>query len=148
MALEAERYGSRADTLLFLVCVSLSLVARKAGTSEYRLRAYLRSSPILQVLRMLNGAETVLGTVTLAVPGGSYTPGEVLHLRLLSEGTSLRGKAWFDAAAEPAAWQVQVTDSTPQLQQPGGVGIHAYMSSSATNAPVSLSVDNLVVTEA
>lgn len=27
MALEAERYGSRADTLLFLVCVALSLVA-------------------------------------------------------------------------------------------------------------------------
>ena len=125
---------------------SLSLVARKIGTTEYRLRAYLRSSPILQLQRFVNGTETVLGTVNLAIPGGAYTPGQVLHLRLLVTGTgptALSGKAWFGAAAEPTAWQVQASDSTASLQQPGGIGVHAYISSSATNTPTTLTTDNL-----
>ena len=33
MALEADRTGSRADTFLFLACVSLSLVAMALGAA-------------------------------------------------------------------------------------------------------------------
>ena len=126
---------------------SLSLVAAEGRHHRIPARAYLRRSPILQVQRFLNGTETVLGTVNLSVPGGSYSPGEVLHLRLLVDGTSLSGKAWFDAAAEPSTWQLQVTDATAQ---PSSLedGVHAYLSTSATNSPVALSVDNLLATEA
>ncbi len=129
---------------------SLSLVARKVGTTEYRLRAYLRSSPILQLQRFVNGTETVLATVNLAIPGGSYAPGQVLHLRLLVSGTgptALSGKAWFGAAAEPAGWLVQASDATSGLQRPGAAGVHAYVSSSATNTPAAVTADNLHVTQ-
>ena len=89
----------------------MALVARKVGTSEYRLRVHQRTTNrTLQVTRVVSGAEAVVGMVTL--PGGAYSPGQVLHLRFRIVGTTLTGKAWFDAATEPAAWQVQVTDST------------------------------------
>ena len=70
----------------------------------------------------------------------------MLHLRFRVTGTgptALSGKAWFGAAAEPAAWQIQATDATASLQRPGGVGVHVYLSSSATNAPVTVTADNL-----
>jgi hypothetical protein len=127
----------------------VSLVARKVGSSEYRLRAYLRpTSRALQVLRVVNGAETVVASVV--IPGGLVAAGQVLHLRFLVTGSgtaTLSGKAWFDGAPEPGAWQVQAVDATTQLQQPGGVGVHAYISSSATNAPVTLTTDNLLANQ-
>ena len=55
--------------------VVVALVARKVGSSEYRLRAYLRPAAILQLLRVVNGTETVISTVNMAIPGGAYTPG-------------------------------------------------------------------------
>ena len=99
----------------------------------------------------MNNVETVLGTVNLAIPGGSYAPGTVLHLRFRATGsgpTSLSGKAWFGAAAEPAGWSIQATDATAALQGAGAVGLHAYISSSATNTPVTLTADNLAATQA
>jgi PKD repeat protein len=127
----------------------VSLVARKIGSSEYRLRAYLRpTSKSLQVMRVLNGAETTIATVNL--PGGGVTPGQVLHLRLLATGsgsTALSGKAWFDGAAEPSAWQVQAVDSTAALQQPGGVGVHVYVSSSGNKSPMTVTTDNLLAVQ-
>ena len=69
-----------------------------------------------------------------------------MHLRFRVLGTgpaALAGKAWFDGAAEPASWQVQTTDATAALQQPGGLGVYTYLSSSTTNAPVTVSADNL-----
>jgi hypothetical protein len=126
---------------------SVALVARKVGTTEYRLKVHLRpTSRTLQMMRVVGGAETALGTFTL--PGGVLAPGQVLHLRFLVAGsgsgsTALSGKAWFDAAAEPASWQIQVADSTVALQQPGGVGLHTWCSSSTTNAPVTVTADNL-----
>jgi PKD repeat protein len=129
---------------------SLSLAARKVGTTEYRLRAYLRASPILQLQRFVNGTETVLATVNLAIPGGAYVPGQIVHLRFRATGagpTALAGKVWFGAATEPAAWMVQATDATASLQQPGALGVHAYVSSSATNTPTTLTADNLRTTQ-
>ena len=120
------------------------------GKIEYRLRVYLRSAPILQLQRFVNGTETVLGTVNLAIPGGAYTPGQVLHLRFLGDGDGpdgavgqgvVRRGGRAGGLAGPGA-----SDSTASLQRPGGVGVHAYLSSSATNAPVALSADNLQAT--
>ncbi len=51
MALEAERYGSRADTLAFLVCVALSLVAMALPTGwQNRLTGALRRSVLSPLL--------------------------------------------------------------------------------------------------
>ena len=127
----------------------VSLVARKIGSSEYRLRAYLRpTSKSLQVMRVLNGTETTVVTVNL--PGGGVTPGQVLHLRMLVAGTgtaALSGKAWFDGDAQPATWQVQAVDSTAALQQPGGVGVHVYVSSSGNKSPMTVTTDNLLAVQ-
>jgi hypothetical protein len=120
----------------------VSLVARKVGSTEYRLRAYLRASSALQVLRVVNGAETVVGSVPIVVPGG-MAPGMVVHLRFSLVGSALSGKVWFGGATEPSTWMVDVADSTTALQRPGGVGAHVYVSGSASNAPVTLSADDV-----
>jgi PKD repeat protein len=119
-------------------------VVRKVGNSEYRLRMRVRPGITnLQLLRVSNGAETVLESTTLA--GVDYTANSVAHFRFRATGsgtTTLQGRVWFDGQSEPGTWQIQATDSTAgSLQGPGGVGVHAYLTSS-TNATV-MSVDNL-----
>ena len=98
----------------------------------------------------MNGVETVIGSA-VTLPGGAVAAGQVLHLRFLVTGTgttSLSGKAWFDGAAEPSGWQVQATDTTAALQRAGGVGVHVYLSGSATNTPVTVLTDNLTAVNA
>ena len=124
----------------------VSLVARQVGARTTGCGRYLRPSSVVQLLRVVNGSVTTVASASLALPGGAYVPGQVMHLRFRLTGsgpTALAGKAWFGAAAEPAAWQVQAVDATAQLQQPGGLGVEAYVSSSSTNVPVTLSADNL-----
>jgi len=89
--------------------------------------------------------------VTAVVPALTDT----LRLRLQVSGnglpmgtgavTTLRAKVWKTSATEPAAWLLTATDGTAGLQGAGGVGVWAYLSGSATNAPVTASVDNLSV---
>ena len=127
----------------------VSLVARKVGSTEYRLRVYARpTGTSLQVVRVVNGAETTVRSVNLA--GGAVAAGQVLRLRFLVAGTgaaSLSGKAWSVGSPEPAGWQVQVSDATTQLQRAGAVGVHGYLSSSASAAaPLTISVDDLRAT--
>jgi hypothetical protein len=47
---------------------------------------------------------------------------------------------WRTGQAEPSSWQVSGTDSTAGLQSGGAVGTTAYLSSSATNAPETVTV--------
>ena len=51
----------------------------------------------------------------------------------------------FDDSPEPSAWQVQTSDNTAGLQQPGGVGVTGYISSTTTNSPVVIGIDNFEV---
>lgn len=39
-----------------------------------------------------------------------------------------------------------MTDATAGMQGPGSVGVSPYLSSAATNAPITLRIDELVVT--
>lgn len=67
-----------------------------------------------------------------------------MRLDLSGTGTTeLNAKAWAAGTAEPGAWQVSATDTTAALQSPGGVGITAYVSGSATAVPVQVDVDDL-----
>ncbi len=61
----------------------------------------------------------------------------------VTAGTTVRLKVWPAGQPEPAAWQTTATDTTAALQAPGAVGIGAYLSSSATNAPVTVRVSGL-----
>ena len=115
--------------------IYLSSVARKVGTSEYRIRVKLQPTTTnLQLNRVVNGVTTVFASVTIPEV---YTAGSVMHVRFRVTGaatTALSGKVWFDGASEPAGWTIQGTDSTGALQDPGRVGIDAYVSGTTTAA--------------
>jgi hypothetical protein len=97
------------------------------------------------IVNRAQAGEVVLAAVT--VPGLTVGPATVLRVRAQAIGTSptvVRAKVWRDGDPEPAAWQLSATDSTPVLQAPGTVGIVTYLSGSASNAPVTVIVDDLV----
>ena len=123
-------------------------VLRKVGNSEYRLRVRVRPGVTnLQLLKVVNGVESQVGA-TQTIAGLDYTAGTVGHLkfRVTGSGTSeLAGKVWFGNGPEPAAWQLEVTDSTPALQGAGSVGVHGYISGSSSEVPVVLAFDNFKV---
>ena len=126
-----------------------SLAERRNGTNDYRLkvRAIAGGTVSAQLTKVVGGAETAVGNA-VTISGLTYTAGDTLRLRFQVSGTGtamLNGKVWKVGSAEPAAWQVTGTDSTAALQTAGGVGLVPYLSSSSTNAPVTVTVDNLTV---
>lgn len=127
-----------------------SVMVRKVGSSEYRLRVRVTpSATYREIMRVVNNVETVL--VSQSVAGVRYKAGTPIHVRFSATGsgtTSLQGRVWFGSDPEPGTWQIQATDSTAALQSAGGVGVHHYLSGSSTNAPVVMSVDDLTVTPA
>lgn len=74
------------------------------------------------IWRELDGVEVMLEGVP--VPGGALEPGVPYRLRLQGrqEGphTRLRTRIWLVGEPEPAAWQVDVIDDTPELQNTEG----------------------------
>ncbi|UDY36949.1 PKD domain-containing protein [Dermatobacter hominis] len=129
----------------------VAVIGRRVNASnDYRLklRAQAGGAVTAQVVRVVGGAETVVQTLA-TVPGLSWGAGQYVKVRFEAQGTSptaLRAKVWADGAAEPTSWTLQTTDSTAGLQAGGGIGLWDYLSSSATNAPVTLLVDDLLAT--
>jgi PKD repeat protein len=126
------------------------LSARSVSSStDYVGRVLVNSAgaTTVQLMRRVSFAETSLGSVS--VPGLSYTPGTVLRVRFQVEGASpstLRIKVWRDGTAEPAAWQLERTDSTAALQVASGVGVGNYVASSASNTPIVATWDDFRAT--
>ncbi|MFD5277952.1 PKD domain-containing protein [Pseudarthrobacter sp. NPDC058362] len=125
-----------------------SVIGRRVpGSGEYRAKLQLTStgSVNLSLVRATSsGAETTLTGGTVA--GLNYAVGDRLGIRLQVTGTSpttVRARVWELGTAEPAMWQRTVTDSTAVLQVPGSVGIMTYLSGSATNAPLTVLIDDL-----
>ena len=128
-----------------------AVIGRRVDASnDYRLKLRMQSSGVVtaQLVRMVNGSESVIQTVA-SVPGVSLGAGEVLKVRFQVMGTAptnLKAKVWEASGAEPAGWQLESSDSTAGLQVAGGVGLWTYLSGSATNAPITMTVDNLIAT--
>ncbi|MCG5219367.1 serine/threonine-protein kinase [Streptosporangium sp. KLBMP 9127] len=127
-----------------------SAVGRKiAGAGTYRAVVTFRpdGGTALELRRSDGeGAETAISGEQI-VPEVSSTA--AVRVRVQVTGTSpttLRAKVWQAGGAEPA-WQLSATDSTPALQAPGGAGLLAFLSASATDVPVTLTVDDLDLTE-
>ncbi|SEL20596.1 PKD domain-containing protein [Blastococcus sp. DSM 46786] len=121
------------------------LAGRRLEAADYRASVKVTSTGkvVLGLSRLEAGRETKLTAVEVA--GVRYTPGAVLLIRLEVTGTgttALNAKAWLAGTAEPTGWQTAAGDSTPALQKPGGVGVAAFLSGSAT-APVQVRVDDL-----
>jgi hypothetical protein len=128
----------------------LDVVGRRVATNlEYRARLVLGpTGRITAQLTTLRGTTTPVGlSTTVVLPTTTtYNAGSRLHVRLQVTGTSpttLRLKVWAAGQTEPTAWLTTATDTAAALQNPGAVGITAYISGSATNLPVVIRVDDL-----
>lgn len=129
----------------------LDVLGRRINaTNDYRtrIRFYSNGSVTLTLgaLKGSSSAQALSGAVT--VPGLTYVPGQNLELRYQVTGTNpttLRARVWPTGQAEPTSWLVSATDSTAALQVSGSVGLQPYLSSSATNAPVVVRIDDLAV---
>lgn len=121
---------------------------RVAGAGDYRAKLALRAggSVALSLVRTSStGAETTIAPA-VTVPGASVTPGTPLEVRVQVTGsgpTTIRARAWSSAATEPTGWQVSATDATTGLQGPGVIAFNHYLSSSATNAPLTVLIDDV-----
>ena len=121
--------------------VYASAVVRRIGTSDYRVKVRVTGTDTTAYLaRTVGGVETILTSVPL--PGVVVGAGDALSLRVRAVGggtTTLNGKVWKVGTAEPGAWTTTATDTTAGLQSAGAVGVYAFLSGSATNAPITLS---------
>lgn len=82
-------------------------------------------------------------------PGVTYSSNQRINVRVQATGTSptmIRAKVWPTTGVEPATWLVSTTDNTTSMQTAGNVGLDTLLSSSASNAPITLSIDDLLVT--
>ena len=133
--------------------IFLSAIGRRvASAGAYQAKIVLRVGGAVGIslvrVNSSGGGEVALGTA-INVPGLTYAAGDRLNVRLQVVGTSpttLNLKVWKVGTPEPAAWQRTATDATADLQASGGIGLRSYLSSTATNAPVITSIDDLVLT--
>ena len=120
------------------------MAGRNVGGNQYNAQLWFASDGTvwLSVFKVAGGVETDLGDFQLP---GKYTVGAGVTVRLDVSGsgtTALKAKAWTTGTAEPAAWQLNRTDSDASLQRAGGLEVQLYTSSSAT-ATQTVTVDNL-----
>jgi PKD repeat protein len=127
----------------------LAVVGRRvAGSGEYRAKAHLTSTGAVSLSLLRTTATGVETTIQsgLTISGLNYAVGDRLAIRLQVTGTgttTIRAKVWEVGTAEPVNWQRSVTDTTAALQAPGGVGLWMYLSGSASNAPITVLLDNV-----
>ncbi len=121
---------------------------RVEGAGGYHARVRWSSNGVATIAvarSTAGGAETMLGSAP-RLPG-TVAPGDRLRVRVQVTGTAptlVRAKIWRVGEVEPSTWRVSATDTTPALQTSGGLGIVAHLSSGAGNAPVTVSVDDLL----
>ncbi len=105
-------------------------------------------------VRLLANGTATLATVDGSASGtavtlpGTFGAGDAVSVRLQVTGTApttVRAKAWAAGSSEPAEWTVTTTSATAGLQTAGAVGLSAYVSGSATNAPLAFTYDDLSV---
>lgn len=117
---------------------SITVLGRTVGTSAYSARVRLEPAGVVRLYLLRD--ETAIGN-SFVLPT-AYTAGQVLNVRLSVTGTSpttLAAKVWVDGQPEPAAWQLQGTDSTAALQATGGIGVKTSISAASTNPSTTVS---------
>ena len=127
----------------------VSLVGRGTRSDNYREKVLVTSAGAVRVYvtKMVSWSESTLSART--VSGLTWQPGDTLVLRTQVVGTNpstIRAKVWKAGTSEPAAWQLEETDSSAELQKAMGLGVVSYVSGSATNTPVDITFDDLTAT--
>lgn len=118
---------------------------RMSTTLDYdsRVRVTGAGAVVLSLGELTGTSTSIALSSQVVIPGLTLPVGGWLSSRLQVTGsnpTTIRARVWSSSAAEPTGWQVTATDGTAALQVPGAIGISAYVSSSATNAPVTVMV--------
>jgi hypothetical protein len=91
-------------------------------------------------IRKRNGAETQVGG---SVALGTFAVNTFYTTRFQISGSTLRAKSWLRGSAEPAAWQLEVTDT--DLTAAGSIGFRSLIGNSSTQTlPVTISADNFM----
>ena len=124
-------------------------VARRNGNNEYRPKLILNANGSVSVHAgiVIGGTESSLGP-QVAVTGLTQVPGTFIWLHALITGaspTTINVKAWADGLPEPASWQLTATNSAAALQGVGTVGLRTYLNTTVTNAPSTVSFDDLYI---
>lgn len=123
---------------------------RVSAKEEYRLNVRLSNTNTVVIsIGALHGSSTNVPLSSSVTLPGTYQPGTDIHVRLAVRGTSpttITGKAWLGKEVEPTGWAVSATDNYSNLQAPGAVGFGAYLSSSATNAPLAVKLATITAT--
>jgi PKD repeat protein len=133
---------------LYLTTIGRSVV----GAGDYRsaLHFFPDGRISVRLARVAaNGTDTTLKPEVYAA-GITYAAGDRLQTRMQVTGTNpttVRMKIWKVGTQEPSAWTLTTTDTTANLQAAGSTGLYAYLSSSATNSPITVAVDSYVVTK-
>ncbi len=129
----------------------VSLVGRRVtGAGDYRVKARLTPTGQFTLVPERVNASNVETEIGPTAPGIAYGAGAKLHLRLQVTGrspTTIRVRAGPDGDAEPTTWAATATDSTSALQSAGSIGLTDYLSSGATNTPLTVTVDDLLTTK-
>jgi PKD repeat protein len=123
----------------------VSVGSRATGNNSYRAKVKVDATGrVTLYLVRVDPAETTLTSILLPAGTLTYAAGEQLNLRLQTQGaspTTLRAKVWRVGTGEPVAWTLTASDSGAALQGPGSFTLVAYLSGSATNAPVEARFD-------
>jgi hypothetical protein len=124
-------------------------LVRRTGNNEYRPKLVLNPNGSVAVHAGLvqNGSESAMGS-QVVVPGLVQSVGSFIWLRAQVTGanpTTVRVKAWADGTTEPATWAYSATNSVAAVQGAGSVGLRTYANSTVTNAPLTVSFDDLTV---
>lgn len=125
-------------------------IGRRNSNNEYRPQLVFNTNGTVSVQAgaLVGGSEISLGAAVV-VPGVTQAAGTYVWFRAQLTGsnpTTIQIKAWADGQPEPTAWLFTATNSSAALQSGGSVGLRAYLSSAATNAPVTLRFDDYAVT--
>ena len=127
-------------------------IGRRVGTTgDYRATVrYNANGTVTALVQRRTGTTDATLATSATVPGLTLAPGTSLSVRFQVLGTNptqLALKLWLTGQAEPEAWLLTTSDSNAAHQVAGNVGVSTYISGSTSNAPVVVSVDNLLSTD-
>lgn len=126
-------------------------IGRRTAAGEYRSELQIRPTGQLRLSlarATANNAQTSIEG-NLIIPELVFENGDSLMLRTQMIGTNptiLRAKVWAAGTPEPTGWHLEATDATAGLQAEGGIGYYSYLSRSVTNAPIVISVKDVLGT--
>ena len=123
----------------------VAATGRQVGADYYAARLVIAPDGSVKMY-LLRDSSALLAAYT--VPGLTIVPGAHYKLSVLVTGTpttTVAAKVWKATDTEPAAWQRSATNTFAALQAPGRVGVFAYLPAGTTNAPITVSFYNLVV---